>query len=162
MMFGWLKKKGPAAALQTPETPTPSAADFPFLFPIVEEDVDSLTALLVPRFGLCPKKNLATAAFPNRRVHSVDGSVWRISGSEMVALGPRLFDQETAYVRYAYTKLAEETDLGRLRALAQRLTEEDPDDIWNQVVSHERLIDLVRQCKSLGELARVVATQGGE
>jgi hypothetical protein len=117
------------------------ARSCPFAFPVVVLlDGNLLVHLDEASLGLLPEKAAMRGNVPNIQIFAESGRVWRpVSLRSIFPTGKRLFGQSLVCASYDFEEVRAFA-LDELRAAARAAVENDPDDLWCQVMDHEELL----------------------
>lgn len=146
-------------SLQVPKRDfVPAALSYPFRFPVVTIDDDGSVAAYRTPAGLIsiPERLAAAGRCPALRIVDVDFHTWR--PVELIAVADsrfELFGERLLFVEFRYESQPA-SDLETVRRALRAAIDNDPDDIWNQVTTHEDLLRQVADAASFAELVDVI------
>jgi hypothetical protein len=129
----------------------------PFGFPVVVLVEGALIVHLdAGQLGLLPEKAAKRGDVPRMQIFVESGRVWCPRTIRSVSpTGERLFGRSLAYVTYEFEDVRA-FELDELRAAARAAVENDPDDIWNQVMDHEDVLRAIDAAPTFRDLVEVL------
>ncbi len=160
-MLSWLRR--PRAVIPVTAY-RPHDLAYPFTFPVVTVDAENMVqAHRTPElFGQLPEDSALAGQAPTISIFTDAGRVWRpVRLVAMARTGARLFGRNIVQGTFEFED-AGSFELDELRATARAAVENDPDDLWNQVLDHEELLRAIDAAPSFLHLADALDPTGSK
>jgi hypothetical protein len=161
-VFGWFRKSVEATIAAVPAL---SADDLscPFAFPVIGREGGQVHVFHAAKgLGISTEKSASRGRVPDLEIFTAEGEVWRALRLRSFArTGNTIFNHVCVTAAYEYARVRR-YEFEELRAAARSAVENDPDDLWDQAMTHQEILDAIDTAACFQDLVRALdAALGG-